>query len=251
MREPLLASIRAKKAALDALRPVSGDALRHLRKYHDIELTYTSNAIEGNTLTHRETAELIEHGITVGGKTLKEHLEVVDHHDALSWMRGLADRTVLVGESVVRELHRRIVARAEPAIAGLYSPHRRRIAGSAAVFPNPLKIPDLMRAFGLWLEQEQPGPHTAFDAHFRLTAIHPFSDGNGRAARLLMNLLLLRAGYVPVAVRPADRKRYLDALEQGSLTGDTSSFQTFLHERLDETLDEYLGALRETLPENP
>ena len=113
--ETLLASIHVRKAALDRLRPVSGDALRHPRKYHDIELTWTSNMIEGDTLAHRETAELIEHGITVGGKTLKEHLKVVDHHDALSWMRDLAARTVAVGESVVRELHRRIVARAEPA----------------------------------------------------------------------------------------------------------------------------------------
>ena len=243
--DTLLSRIVAKKAELDRLRPMSAAVLRHLQKYYDVELTYTSNAIEGNTLTLRETAEVIEHGITVGGKRLKEHLEAVDHYDAVLWMRELAARTGSVGENVVRELHRRIVARSEPEIAGIYSPHRRRIAGSAAVFPNPLKIPDLMRAFGRALETAAATPEAAFDAHFRLAAIHPFSDGNGRTARLLMNLLLLRGGYVPVAVRPEDRKTYLDSLERASLTDDLGPFQTFMHERLEATLEAYLEALRE------
>ena len=242
--DSLLPAIAAKKAELDRLRPLSGDALRHLQRSYDVELTYTSNAIEGNTLTLRETAEVIEHGITVGGKKLKDHLEAVDHYDALLWMRDLAAQTVPIGENTVRELHRRIVARSEPDIAGIYSPHRRRIAGSRTVFPNPLKIPDLMRDFGRDLEAAPLTPEAAFAAHFRLTAIHPFSDGNGRTARLLMNLLLLRAGYVPISVRPEDRKTYLDALEHASLTDDLLPFQSLLHARLDATLAEYLDALR-------
>lgn len=245
---PLAASVQYKKARLDALRPLASDALAHLQKYYDVELTYTSNAIEGNTLTHRETAELIEHGITVGGKRLKEHLEAVDHYEAVLWMRALADQHVPIGEAIVQELHRRIVARSEPAIAGLYSPHRWRIAGSAVVFPNPLKVPSLMQNLGAWLEQAPATPDTAFEAHFRLVAIHPFSDGNRRTARLLMNLVLIRGGYVPVAVRPEDRKTYLDALEHASLTEDRSAFYTFMYDRLDATLDEYLEALDLTEP---
>jgi Fic family protein len=241
--DTLLASIARKKAQLDTLRPVSSAALQHLQKYYDIELTYTSNAIEGNTLTLRETAEVIEHGITVGGKRLKEHLEAVDHYDAVLWMRLLASETTPIGEAVIRELHRRIVARSEPDIAGVYSPHRRRIAGSPVVFPNPLKIPELMDAFGRHVEQIEATPAASFDAHFRLTAIHPFSDGNGRTARLLMNLLLIRFGYVPVAVRPEDRAAYLDALERASLTDDLEPFQTLMHGRLDDTLTDYLDAL--------
>jgi Fic family protein len=239
----LLQAIDEKKQRLDRLRPVSAAALAHLQKYYDVELTYTSNAIEGNTLTLRETAEVIEHGITVGGKRLKEHLEAVDHYEALLWMRELAAGDLPLSENIVLELHRRIVARSEPDIAGCYSPHRRRIAGSSVVFPNPLKIPDLMQEFGAWLALAPATPQSAFTAHFRLTAIHPFSDGNGRTARLLMNLLLLRGGYVPLAVRPEDRKIYLDALEHGSLTGDVMAFERFLYERLDATLGEYLGAL--------
>src|SRR5206468_11822254 len=102
--------------------------------------------------------------------------------------------------------------------------------------------------FGGWLESAHSTPAAAFDAHFRLSAIHPFADGNGRTARLLMNLFLLRGGYPPVAVRPVDRAAYLARLETGSLEGDLEPFQTFMHERLAETLVEYLAALRQGAP---
>lgn len=246
--DEILRSIRTSKEQLDQLRPLSSSVIASLQKYYDVELTYTSNAIEGNTLTLRETAEVIEHGITVGGKQLKEHLEAVDHYDALHWMRQLAAQTVPISESVVPELHRPIVARIGPDIAGVYSPHRRRLVGSKAVLPNPLKVPELMSELGGWLETVPPTPSAAFDAHFRLTAIHPFGEGNGRTARLLMNLLLIRAGYVPVAVRPEDRKPYLDALEHDSMADDLVPFQIFMHGRLDVTLGEYLAAVREVLP---
>jgi Fic family protein len=247
MLDALIRGIEEKKAQLDRLRPLSGDALAQLQKYYDVELTYTSNAIEGNTLTHRETAEVIEHGITVGGKSLREHLEAVDHYEALGWMRSLAAQTTPIGEDTVCEMHRRIVARSQPAIAGIYSPHPRRVAGSQVIFPNPHKIPGLMAEFGVWLSHMPPAPESAFEAHFQLTAIHPFSDGNGRTARLLMNLMLIRGGYPPVAVRPEDRKPYLDALERGSIGNDLQPFRRFMNERLDATLGEYVSALQEAL----
>jgi len=246
MLTALIDSVEQKKAQFDRARPLSVAALAQLQKHYDIELTYTSNAIEGNTLTLRETAEVIEHGITVGGKSLRDHLEAVDHYEAVQWMRELAARTEPIGESTVSELHRRIVARSQPAIAGIYSQLPRRIAGSPVVFPNPAKIPALMEEFGAWLNAAPPDPATVFEAHFRLTEIHPF--GNGRTARLLMNLLLVRGGYPPVAVQPQDRKTYLDVLERGSLAGDLRPFQNFTHERLDATLAEYLKALQEALP---
>ena len=126
-------------------------------------------------------------------------------------MREVASGTVPVDEATIRELHRRIVARSEPAIAGLYSPYRRRIAGSAAVFPNPLKVPELMATFGRDLAAAEPTAEAAFAAHYRLVAIHPFGDGNGRTARLLMNTLLLRGGYPrwrsgPTTARPTSMR---------------------------------------------
>jgi Fic family protein len=248
MLEALIARIADKKARFDRLRPLLGPAMAQLRKYYDVELTYTSNAIEGNTLTLRETAEVIEHGLTVGGKLLRDHLEAVDHYDALQWMREQSSGTTPIGENTVCELHRRIVARSQPGIAGLYSTYPRRIAGSPVVFPNPAKIPDLMETFGAWLESAPTTPAGAFEAHFRLTAIHPFSDGNGRTARLLMNLLLIRSGYPPIAVRPEDRKTYLDGLERASLAKDALPYQTFMHARLDATLTDYLKVLAEASP---
>ena len=194
----------------------------------------------------RETAEVIEHGITVGGKPLRDHLEAVDHYDAVLWMRELAARETTIDEACVRELHRRIVARSQPGIAGIYSTLPRRIAGFSVIFPNATKIPQMMRELGDWLAQTTPTPATSFDAHFRLAAIHPFADGNGRAARLLMNLLLLRGGYPPVAVRLEDRSIYLDRLEQASIQDNRRPFQTFMHQRLNATLEEYLYVVADT-----
>ena len=240
--DELLISIAAKKERLDAMRPVSREALLALQKYYDVDLTYTSNAIEGNALTLRETAEVIEHGITVGGKTLRDHLEAVDHYHAVLWMRELAGKATPIDETTVRELHSRIVLRSQPEIGSVYSTLPRRIAGSPVVFPNAAKIAGLMKGYGEWLSATEPTAAASFDAHYRLVAIHPFPDGNGRTARLLMNLMLLRQGYPPVSVRPEDRKTYLDTLEQASVREDLQPFQTFLHERLDATLGEYLSA---------
>ena len=246
--EKLLQSIALKKEQFDALRPLSHGALRALQKSYDVDLTYTSNAIEGNTLTLRETAEVIEHGITVAGKPLRDHLEAADHYAAVLWMRQLASSTAPIDELTVRELHRRIVLRSQPEIGGVYSTLPRRIARSRAAFPNPLKIPQLMEELGEWLGHAEPVPAVSFEAHFRLSAIHPFSDGNRRTSRLLMNLLLLRGGFPPVMVRPEDRKTYLDSLERASLWNDLLPFQTFMHERLDATLAEYVSTLQEALP---
>lgn len=245
MTDTLLAGIATKKAQLDALPPLSRTALRALQKAFDVDLTYTSNAIEGNTLTLRETAEVIEHGITVGGKPLRDHLEALDHYEALLWMRDLAGKDTFPDENTIKELHRRMVFRSQPGIAGHYSTVPRRVAGSNAIFPNPAKIPALMQQLGNDLAKIEPTPTTIFEAHYRLVAIHPFADGNGRTARLLMNLLLLRRGYPPVAVRPEQRKQYLDSLEHASLTDDLVPFQTFMREQLDRTLTEYISALGE------
>jgi Fic family protein len=246
--DELLTKIAEKKAELDRLRPLSAAALAQLQKHYDVELTYTSNAIEGNTLTLRETAEVIEHGLTVGGKTLRDHLEAVDHYDAILWMRTLASSSAPIDEAAICELHRRVVARSQPEIAGVYSRLPRRIAGSSAVFPNLAKIPELMATLGRWTSSASSNPPSAFEGHFRLTAIRPFGDRNGRAARLLMNLMLIRGGYPPVAVRPEDRKAYLDALEIASLKQDLQPFQLLMHARLATTLGDYLGALKEALP---
>lgn len=223
------------------MRRLSDEVIAALAHAHDVELTYTSNAIEGNTLTLQETALIVEKGITVGGKSLGEHLEAQDHYAALAYVRDLAREPRPLSSRDVLELHRRIVLRSQPEIAGSLRRLPRRVAGSAAVFPNPAKLPALMDEFGAWLSAAPAGPETAFEAHLWLVTIHPFADGNGRTARLLMNLILLRAGYVPLAVRPADRLSYLAAIETSQTGGSPDGYLTLLADRLVETLSEYVA----------
>lgn len=235
--------IQEKKARLDALRPLSQEALAQLDAWYDVELTYTSNAIEGNTLTRQETALVIEKGLTVRGKPLKDHQEAVDHVAALRFVRELVQGSRPVAEGDVQRIHELVVGTTLNAEAGLYSQHQRRIAGSMVVLPGPQKLPDLMKEFGDWLSNVEPSPEAAMEAHLRLVSIHPFSDGNGRTARLLMNLLLMRAGYPPVAIPPEVRIDYIDAIEKFQLTGDAQDYQAFMRDRLNASLDDYLRFL--------
>jgi Fic family protein len=244
----LLESIAHKKQLLERLRLLSPAAVLELQKECDIELTYTSNALEGNPLTFQETAEVIGNGATIGRKRLKPHLEAIGHYDAVQWMRKQAAQATPVTEAIIRELHRRIAAHSDPDIAGIYTPDRMHDAQPVIVFPNPLSIPEMMGDLSRQIERGEPTPMAAFEAHFRLTAISPFRDANGRTARLLMNLLLIRQGFIVVSVRPEDRKLYLDTLAHASLTNDPGPFQTFMHRQLDGALDEYIDGLRDLLP---
>ena len=207
--------VAQQKAALDALRPLPAGTLRALDHWYDVELTYTSNALEGNTLTRGETAIVLEKGITVSGKPLKDHLEATGHQSALDYMRALAGTAEPVREMDVRNLHRLVMQALSPDEAGRYSDHGRTISGSPLLLPSPAELPALMGDFGQWLlrtdPKADPGPEAAFDAHERLVTIHPFSDGNGRTARLLMNLLLLKAGYPPLVLLPETRPAYHEA----------------------------------------
>lgn len=243
----LLTSIAAKKQRLDELRPVSAKALAQLEHYYDIELTYTSNAIEGNTLSPVETTLVIEKGITVGGKPLKDHLEALDHYDAVRYVRELARHEAPITESDVRNLHRLVMQRSAPEIAGQYADLARYVRTDTGrhAFPTPAEIRGLMGDFASWLSAAPDTPETAFDAHRRLVDIHPFNDGNGRTARLLMNLVLIRAGYPPVAVRPEDRLEYIRSLQREQAGQGADAFNALLYRRLDATLDEYFNALRE------
>jgi Fic family protein len=248
--DELLTSIAAKKERLDKLRPVSPKALASLEHYYDIELTYTSNAIEGNTLSPVETKLVIEEGITIGGKPLKDHLEAVDHYDAIRYVRVLARQTTSLTESDVRNLHKLVMQRSGPGIAGRYADLARYVRTETGrhAFPAPAEIPALMGDFAAWLGTAADTPETAFMAHLRLVDIHPFNDGNGRTARLLMNLVLIGGGYPPVAVRPEDRLDYIRSIQQSQAGQGTESFSNLLYRRLDATLGEYLSAFEEALP---
>jgi Fic family protein len=243
----LLDAIADKKSRLDRLSPLPAEALRNLEHYYDLEITYTSNAIEGNTLSPVETTLVIEQGVTISGKPLKDHLEALDHYDAIRYVRELAREKTPLTESDVRNLHRLVVQRSRPAIAGLYADLARYVRTETGRydFPSPSEIPALTGDFARWLGTALDTPETAFTAHRRLVDIHPFNDGNGRIARLLMNLILIRGGYPPIAVRPEDQPAYIRALQQAQAGHGSGSFDNLLYQRLDATLGEYLSALQE------
>src|SRR5207248_5776764 len=150
---PAPANIAAKKQRLDQLRPLSPQALAKLEHYYDIELTFTSNAIEGNTLSPVETRLVIENGITVGGKPLKDHLEALDHYDAIRYVRELARQEMPLTESDVRNLHKLVMQRSAPEIAGRYAdlPRYVRTETGRHTFPSPAEVPALMGDFSRWL----------------------------------------------------------------------------------------------------
>ncbi|MFB9980990.1 Fic family protein [Mesorhizobium kowhaii] len=242
-------TVFAKKRQLDALRkrvrPGALDGLEHSQR---IDITYTSNAIEGNTLTAGETALVLEKGITISGKPLKDHLEAIDHARALNWVLEIASQSdTPIVEADIRNLHHLVVANSKPEIAGRYADSARYVNTDVGVhnFPTPTEVPALMETFCHWLGAARQTPQTAFEAHRRLVGIHPFNDGNGRTARLLMNLVLARAGYPPVAIRPEDRPAYIAALEIAQRGGGHATFDRLLFDRLDQTLDMYLGAARQ------
>ena len=240
----LLASIEAKKATLDRLRARAPGGMSNFDHSQDLELTYTSNAIEGNTLTAAETTLVIEQGITIGGKPLRDHLEAIDHFGAVGFVRSLARNGQPVNEMDVRSLHRLVLMRSDPDGAGRYATQGRYVLTDAGrhAFPTPAEVPALMRDFSEWLHTAPATPATAFMAHRQLVDIHPFNDGNGRTARLLMNLVLLRAAYPPIAVRPQDRPSYIAALQAAQAGQGNAGFDQLLYQRLDATLDEAIAA---------
>ena len=248
--DDLGARIATKKAELDRLRPVVGAGLGNLEHIHDLELTYTSNAIEGNTLSAAETTLVIEQGITIGGKPLKDHLEAIDHYEAIRHVRELAGQGSPLTETDLRQLHHLVVRRSHPEIAGRYADQGRYVLTETGrrTFPSPTEVPALMGDLARWLGVAPDTPETAFAAHRRLVDIHPFNDGNGRTARLLMNLILIRGGYPPVAVRPEDRPAYVGALQEAQAGRGSTLFDRLLYERLDETLAEYLTAAHQARP---
>jgi len=245
MTDELLTAIAAKKQQLDQLRPLAPQVLANLEHYYDVELTYTSNAIEGNTLSPVETTLVIEKGLTISGKPLKDHLEALDHYDAIRYVRELAGQAPPLTESDIRNLHRLVMQRSVPAIAGRYAdlPRYVRTETGRHDFPSPAEVPALMGDLAGWIASAANTPETAFTAHRRLVGIHPFNDGNGRTARLLMNLILLRGGYPPVAIRPEDRLEYIRSLQQEQAGQGPENFDALLYRRLDATLGEYLSAL--------
>ncbi|MFQ6014342.1 MAG: Fic family protein [Anaerolineae bacterium] len=245
MFEPRLAQRLAdKKERLDALRPLPQAAVARLREQLIIEWIYNSNAIEGSTLTLRETQLILEMGLTIGGKSLREHFEVTNHKEAIDYVEVLAAGDEPITPFHVRQIHRLVLTKIDDANAGQYRQLPVRIVGTTHQPPDSWEVPRLMQEWGNWLVGEAGSSHPvarAAMAHHRLVSIHPFIDGNGRTARLVMNLLLMRDGYPPTIIERINRRQYYGVLARAD-KGVMAPLVNFVGRAVERSLTLYLEA---------
>ncbi|MFZ4477035.1 MAG: Fic family protein [Saprospiraceae bacterium] len=241
-----LARLEDKKSRLDALRPIPAAALENIQNSLALEWTYHSNSIEGNTLTLQETKLVVQDGLTIKGKSLREHFEAVNHHEAVAFLESLVSEKERNMTAVdVLEVHALVMDKIEKAFAGRYRNAGVRISGANFVSPNALKVPELMDELLEWVhapDAQLPIAVKAAIFHHRFVWIHPFFDRNGRTARLLFNLLLMKRGFPPAIILKNDRKKYYDALNKAN-AGHYGKLVLLVFQALERTLDIYLSNL--------
>jgi len=231
---------------IQSFRPLNKQELSELKEYYKIGLTYTSNALEGNSLTETETKIVLEEGITIGGKLIKDHLEAIGSGDAYELLYKLA-RHEYISEKDILNLHKLFYVRINPKFAGKYRKVQVFITGSDYIPPVAKDIPFFMRKFIESLPHLKKDNHPVKYAalmHLQLVAIHPFTDGNGRCARLLMNLALMQAGYPITIIPPILRTDYINAIKRAQMKKDDSQFIEFICSMVYESQLDYLRMLR-------
>jgi len=209
---------------LNRHRPFSQSVLKKIQNQLSIEMTYHSNAIEGNRLTLKETMLVLKEGVTVKGKNLQDHLEAKNHAEAMEFLFEFVDlkQSITLSHHLIRQLHQLVVKDTEESIAGKYRHTDVQILGSRHKPPAGFKVQEEMSSFLKWITSNSKKVHPvelAALAHHRFVLIHPFEDGNGRTGRLLMNLLLIRAGYPLAIIQKNDRSKYYRALDAGDRGG--------------------------------
>lgn len=250
IQEELLARINEKTEQLNFMRPIPADALSRLHEEMRLVHTYHSNAIEGNTLTLQETKLVLEEGLTIGGKSLREHLEASNNAKAFDRMEELAKKKHAIDHVTIQEIHE-IVTRSILEDAGKYRTRNVRIAGAVKTPPDWSKIVKLIDELIEKVAESKKHPiETASFLHHRFVEIHPFSDGNGRVARLLTNLYLMARDYPPVVLKKEERGKYYKFLRAAD-SGNLGPFANFIAKAVDENLTLYLsisGGNDELLP---
>jgi len=215
MTKDILQKTDFLKSALDNHRPFSDHVVKQLRDYYRIVLTYTSNAIEGNTLTESETKVIIEDGLTIGGKSLREHHEVLGHAKAYDHIYSLLDKAIT--EEDILLFHKLFFQQIDAENAGRYRQRNVIITGTDYLPPEYQEIPKLMKKLINNLSRVDKDKHpleAASDLHAEFEAIHPFIDGNGRIGRLLLSILTMKNGYCPVIIPPIRRAEYITAMQK-------------------------------------
>lgn len=233
---------------IQSFRPVSKDLLRQIKEYFRIGLTYSSNAIEGNTLTETETKVVLEEGLTIAGKPLKDHYEASGHSEAFDFIYDIAKKKT-VTEKDILNIHRLFYYRIDKETAGKYRKVPVVITGTDYVPPAPGRVPGLMKQFLVKTPAMRKKLHPVVFAaklHQGIVDIHPFVDGNGRTARLAMNFALFQSGYTITVIPPVLRADYI-ALVKHSQTGtkDDTDFVNFISAMVYESSKDYLRLLKQ------
>ena len=245
----LLKEVDVQKEQLSALRPLPEEALKKIQDALDIEYTYESNRIEGNTLTLQETALVVNEGVTISGKSMREHLEAINHAEAISYIKDIAKQDIEISERTIKEIHALILHGIDRENAGRYRTVPVMISGSTHMPPQPYLIEKQMEDFILRFKQmEAEKVHPVLIAaylHDVLVRIHPFIDGNGRTSRLLMNLYLLRHGYVIITLKGSNdaKVNYYKALEMSHTEQLPEDFQKLVIEAEIAALQKYLSIM--------
>jgi Fic family protein len=242
----LLQRIQSKKKELDSLRPFPNSALQRLLKNMQVEMTYNSNAIEGNTLTLSETRQVIEEGITIGGKSMREHFEATNYKKAIDFVETVVKDKGKVTKEVLCQLNHFILDNIEDEEKGIYRLRRVYVQGACFVPAKPDLVPALMQKFLRWIHTNPKKLDiVSFVAltHETFTFIHPFIDGNGRCARLLTNVQLMQKGYPPITFLKTERKKYIRTLD---LAHDEKPIQfvQFVGRCMERSLDLWIDALK-------
>lgn len=241
----LLAEIDSLKDKLDTFRKL--DSYR-IAQALELEYTFESNRIEGNTMTLRETDLVINEGLTISGKSMREHLEAINHQEAIAYIKQLMERNTLLNEREVLCIHNLILRGINPEDAGKYRKVQVMIKGSSHLPPQPFMVAKEMEDFFIWYEINKKRLHPvilAAELHERLVTIHPFIDGNGRSSRLVMNLILLQHGYVIANIKGDydNRMQYYNALEVAQTKNNKDDFLMFIAQIEKESLERYLNII--------
>lgn len=237
--------IEQKKRLLDAKRPLNTITVSSIREKLMLDWTYNSNAIEGNMLTLIETKVVLE-GITIGGKSMREHLEVINHKEAIIYVEDIVQRQEKLSELQIQNIHHLVLKGINDKYAGVYRNQDVIIAGANHIPPNHIILKDEMEKFIKWYEEEgiMLNPiERAARVHVDFVKIHPFIDGNGRTARLLLNLELMKEGYPPIIIRNENRVQYYNALDLAHTQGEYNRFNELVVEELGRSLDLYLNLI--------
>lgn len=243
--QKILDEIDALKTKLDSFRQF--DSYR-IAQALELEYTFESNRIEGNTMTLRETDLVINEGLTISGKSMREHLEVINHQEAIAYIKDLMQKNTSINEREVLSIHNLILRGIHPEDAGRYRKVQVMTQGSSHMPPQPFLVAKEMEDFFIWYETNKNSLHPivlAAEIHERLVTIHPFIDGNGRTSRLVMNLILLQNGYIIANIKGdyESRMQYYQALETAQTKNNKEDFLLFIAEMEKESLERYLSII--------